>query len=103
MGPPIDRRSKRDWKHQFNPFYPWCGHVSTSILDVAMHIEALSAFLKRDDLLLDPTRAKLTKEECKRLIVIALACQTEKSFCDFSYQLVKLKFSPQFAHVSRLT
>ena len=71
--------------------------------DVAMHIQVLSAFLKRDDLLLDPTRAKLTKEECKRLIVIALACQTEKSFCDFSYQLVKLKFSPHFAHVSRLT
>ena len=53
--------------------------------DVAMHIEALFAFLKRNDLLLDPTRAKLTKEECKTLIVIALACQTKKSFCDFSY------------------
>jgi len=45
--------------------------------------EALSAFLKRDDLL-DPTRAKLTKEECKRLIAIALACQTEKGFCDIT-------------------
>jgi len=73
------------------------------MLDVVMNIvvkEALSAFLNRDDLFLDPTRAKLTKEECKRLIVIALTCQTEKSFCDFSYQLVKL---PHFAHVSRLT
>ena len=76
--------------------------MSTSILDVVMNIvvkEGLSAFLKRDDLLLDPTRAKLTKEECKRLTVIALACQTEKSFCDFSYKLVQL---PHFAHVSRL-
>ena len=58
-------------------------------IDVAMNIEALSAFLKTDDLLLDPTRAKLTKEECKRLIVIALACQTEKSFCDFHMYWLK--------------